>query len=116
MSIPTDCVSVGITAHLFFLGKFACEVFGKVYSLDDRPYPDVVTWIHSERAADGTIIDTEYECHFPLTHAEKAICEALEAEAKTPETLDRLAEAFGKHQYEASLSERGDRLRVVAAE
>jgi hypothetical protein len=115
MSIP-DTPSVTITAHLHFLGKFACEVYGKVYSLDDRPYPDVVTWIHSERAPDGTIIDTEYECHFPLTHAERAICEALEAEAKTPETLDRLTQAFIDHHYEASLSERGDRLRVVAAE
>ena len=114
MSIPTDCVSVTITAHLEFQGLFAAEVYGRVYSLDDRPYPDVVTWIHSERAPDGTICDVEYECHFPLTHAEKAICEALEAEANTPETLDRLTQAFVDDAYESSLSERGDRLRVVA--
>ena len=89
-----DTPSVSITAHLHFLGKFACEVYGRVYSLDDRPYPDVITWVHSERAPDGKIIDEEFECHFPLTDAEKAICAALEAEAHSPETMDRLEEAF----------------------
>ena len=115
MSIP-DTPSVSITASLYFLGKYACEVHGRVYSLDDQPSPDVVTWVHSERAPDGTWVDTEYQCHFPLTHAEKAICEALEAEAKTPLAMSRLHQAFVDAAYEASLTARGDHLKIVAAE
>jgi hypothetical protein len=114
MSIPTDCASVTITAHLRFHGKFVAEVHGRAYSVDNEPRLQTVTWVHSERAPDGTWIDEEYECFAPLTYAERAICEALEAEAKTPLNLDRLHQAFVDYQYEQSLSDRGDRLRVVA--
>jgi hypothetical protein len=114
--IPEDCASITITAHLHYFGKFACEVHGKAYALDNEPRLQTVTWVHSERSPDGTWIDTEYECHGPLTNAEKAICEALEKEAKTPLAMSRLHQAFVDHAYESSLSARGDHLRVVAAE
>jgi hypothetical protein len=87
--IPIDAPRVHITAHLFFLGHFACEVEGFVYSLIERPHPDVVTF------DGGKGVELELSGRYG-TPPEDAIREALLAEAKTVFTQHRLEEAFSE--------------------
>jgi hypothetical protein len=89
--IPLDAPRVHITAHIHFLGNFACEVEGFVYSLEDRPFPDVVSF-DAGGGSEVYVLD-------PLlgkygTPSEDAIAQALHAESKTVFTQARLEEAF----------------------
>jgi hypothetical protein len=85
--IPLDAPRVHITAHIFFLGHFACEVEGFVYSLTERPHPDVVTF------DGGKGVELELSGRYG-TPPEDAIREALLAESKTVFTQHRLEDAF----------------------
>jgi hypothetical protein len=85
--VPLDAPRIRITAPIFFLGHFACEVEGFVYSLQERPQVDVITF-------DGGH-DAELEISGRYgTPSEDAIREALIAESKTVFTQARLEEAF----------------------
>lgn len=84
--IPLDAPRVHITAHLFFLGHFAAEIEGFVYSLIERPQADVVTFDA------GKGVELELSGRYG-TPPEDAIREALLAEAKTVFTQHRLEEA-----------------------
>jgi hypothetical protein len=87
--IPMDAPRVHITAPTFFLGHFSHDVEGFVYSLEDRPFPDVVTF-----DAGGGL---EIEVGGPYgTPSEDAIREALLAQAKSVFTQHRLEEAFAE--------------------
>jgi hypothetical protein len=90
--IPLDAPKTRITAHIHFLGHFASEVEGFVYSLEDRPFPDVVTF--DTGGEEVYVLD-------PLlgkygTPNEDAIAQALHAESKTVFTQHRLEEAFAE--------------------
>lgn len=89
--IPIDAPRTRICAHLHFLGHFACEVEGFVYSLEDRPYPDVVTF-EGDKGEEVYVLDPLLGCYG--TPAEDAIARALHAEAKTVFVQHRLEEAF----------------------
>jgi hypothetical protein len=85
--IPLDAPRIRVCAPIFFLGHFACEVEGFVYSLIERPQVDVITF------------DGGHEAELELsgrygTPSEDAIREALLAESKTVFTQARLEEAF----------------------
>jgi hypothetical protein len=85
--IPLDAPRIRVCAPIFFLGHFACEVEGFVYSLTERPQVDVITF-------DGGH-DAELELSGRYgTPSEDAIREALIAESKTVFTQHRLEEAF----------------------
>jgi hypothetical protein len=85
--IPIDAPRIHITAHLHFLGHFAAEVEGFVYSLIECPCPDVVTFDA------GKGVEVELSGRYG-TPPEDAIREALLAESKTVFTQSRLEEAF----------------------
>jgi hypothetical protein len=89
--IPLDAPRVHITAHIFFLGHFACEVEGFVYSLEDRPFPDVVTF---DRGGGEEVYVLDPLLGKYGTAPEDAIAQALHAESKTVFTQHRLEDAF----------------------
>jgi hypothetical protein len=108
-----DTARIHITADDFRCFGFSipdCQVEGYAYSRDDEPVVDVVTWI----APGGMEIQmSQSDCFAPM---DKAVCEALWDEARTPLNASRLHQAFVDHAYDSAVSARGDHLRVVAAE
>ncbi len=86
-----DTARIHITADDFRCFGFSvpdCSVEGYAYSLDNEPRLDVVTWI----APGGMeIVMSERDCFSPM---DKAVCEALCGEARTPLNVSRLYDAF----------------------
>jgi hypothetical protein len=106
--IPLDAPKIHITAHLYFLGHFAAEIEGFVYSLIECPCPDVVTFDA------GKGVEVELSGRYG-TPPEDAIREALLAESKTVFTQHRLEEAFRgwhKGRREAAREHAGELRRV----
>jgi hypothetical protein len=85
--IPTDAPRIRICAPIFFLGHFATEIEGFVYSSIERPQVDVITFDGGHNA------ELELSGRYG-TPSEDAIREALIAESKTVFTQHRLEEAF----------------------
>jgi hypothetical protein len=116
MNLDTANITITVELPLVCLGHNISldpvEVRGRVWSLSDRPMPDVIEWIAPD-GFEGILAGSKDAFEKAL---QKHIEDALMVEAHTALNLDRLHQAFVDHHYEASLSERGDRLRVVAAE
>lgn len=104
-----DTAKISITAHIKFLGYVAAEVEGYVYSLDDQPIPDVVTF----SAGNGVELEA---CSYG-TPDEDVISKALISEANTEINRSRLTEAFVEWVVgnQTAAREVRDQLRLVEA-
>lgn len=89
--IPIDAPRIRICAHIHFLGHFAAEVEGFVYSLEERPQADVITF-DAGGGNEIKVLDPMLGSYG--TPNEDSIAQALYAESKTVFTLSRLEEAF----------------------